>query len=108
MDENPFSCQTKKTVTMKDYIKEYDIHLAHITFPIYKQVLDELGIELDDFYKDADWYNEKERDTILHGLLDDALFWLKIELWNKYYDSSHTSKNDPVTSSQLGFEVNES
>jgi len=75
------------TVTMKDYAKEYGTHLAYIVFPAYKQALDELSDELDILYKDTEWYNEKEKNIMLHDLLDYAMFWFKHPLWNMYNTS---------------------
>ena len=89
------STTTKKNVVvMKDYIKCYNKHLTAVVFPVYKQVLDELADELDVFYKDAEWYNEKEKNIMLHDLLDDAVFWLKFPLWNMYLSSQPKVVND--------------
>ena len=49
--------------------------------------------------------------TMACNIISAGIVWLVDKPW--YYESkrqiisSHTSKNDPVTSSQLGFEVNE-
>ena len=82
------SYSTKKTVHIKDYIKEYNAHLAEVISPIYYLLLTELGDELDVFYDgDYPWYNEKEKNSMLFDLLDDGLLSLKMNLWNNYLSS---------------------
>ena len=87
---NDLSTTTIKTVQMKDYIKEYNSHLAEVVSPIYYVLFNELSEELDIFYKDAKWYNEKEKGSILFDLLDDALLYLKLDIWKNYNLSQPT------------------
>jgi len=87
--ENPSSRQTKKELTSK-----YNKALAEVVFPSYKHLLEKHSNELDDFYKDAKWYNQKERNIMLYDFLDDALLSLKMYLWEFYHSSNETVKGE--------------
>ena len=94
MSKDNTSCQTiiQNGRAMKDSIKDYATDVGAVVFPEYKKFLDEIGVDLDNFYKGHfDWYNEKEKNIMMYDSLDDALMYLKMDLWRRYH-SSHTSK----------------
>jgi len=86
------SCQTiiQNGRAMKDSIKDYATDVGAIIFPEYKKFLDEIGEDLDRFYQGHAWYNKKEKHIMMYDSLDDALMYLKMDLWARY-NSSHIS-----------------
>ena len=95
--ENPSSCQTviQNGRAMKDSIKDYATDIGAVIFPEYKKFLDEIGKDLDDFYKGHyNWYNEKEKNIMMYDSLDDALMYIKMDLWRRYHSSNETVKGE--------------
>lgn len=79
-------------MNMKEFVEIYAESLSEVIFPVYKMLLDEIGAELDEYYSEASWYNDKEKGIMLYDSLDDGLIHLKTKLWKLYQSSKPKAK----------------